>query len=62
MKDEIMRRKSRLRGERIYIEHDLFWSERRKQERILRWAIEEGEKGRVCRGLSKVMIKGKWIE
>lgn len=35
-KKEIMANKNRLRGERVYIENDLSWEERKVQERINR--------------------------
>lgn len=32
-----MRSKNKLRGEKIFIENDLTWEERKTQERIYRW-------------------------
>lgn len=36
-KREIMRNKFKLKGEKIFIENDLSWEERKIQERINRW-------------------------
>lgn len=36
MKEVTMRRKSRLKGRRAFIENDLSWEERKLQERIYR--------------------------
>lgn len=51
MKVEVMRNKNNLRGERIFIENDLTWEERKLQERIFRWAKEEREKGVLVKDL-----------
>lgn len=48
MKGEVMKRKSRLEGEKIRIEYDLTWKEMRDQEKVL-WARGEREKGREYR-------------
>jgi len=45
MKKEIMRNKYKLKGDRIFVENDVSWEERRVQERIIRWAREQKEKG-----------------
>ncbi|XP_011694051.1 PREDICTED: trichohyalin-like [Wasmannia auropunctata] len=44
IKREVMRNKSKLKGESIYIENDLSWEERRIQEKINRWV--RGQKGK----------------
>lgn len=52
MKEEIMKKKSRLGGRRLLIEHDLTGEERKKQEKIHQWIKEEREicKNRICEG------------
>lgn len=61
MKMEVMRNKNKLRGERIFIENDLTWEERKLQERISRWAKEEREKGVLVKvGFARVLVKGMW--
>lgn len=60
-KHEIMRRKYKLKGERIYIEHDLTWEKRKVQEKIFRWVKEKREKGEEVKvGVGKIQIKGMW--
>jgi len=50
--------KSKLKGERIFIENDLSWKERNIQDRINTWA-KEREKGlEVKVGLDRVRVKG----
>lgn len=62
MKREVMVNKSKLKGEQYYIENDLTWEERKLQERIGKWAIEQREKGEMIKiGRGKVRIKEKWI-
>lgn len=61
MKVEVMRNKNKLRGERIFIENDLTWEERKLQERIFRWAKEEREKGVLVKvGFARIQVKGVW--
>lgn len=61
MKSEVMRNKSKLRGEKFFIENDLTWEERKVQERIYRWAKQEREKGMFIKvGFARVQIRGVW--
>lgn len=61
MKSEVMRNKSKLRGEKFFIENDLTWDERKVQERIYRWAKQEREKGIFIKvGFARVQIRGVW--
>jgi len=61
MKKEIIRSKKKLKGERIFIENDLTFEERKRQERIVRWAWEEKGKGKMIKvGLGKILFEGKW--
>lgn len=46
MKRKVMKSKSRLKGKRIFIEHDLSWHERKIQEKINKWVKDEKDKGR----------------
>lgn len=62
-KREVMRAKNRLKGERIFIENDLTWEERKIQEKIYRWAKEERSNGREIKvGYARVNIEGSWIK
>lgn len=52
-KKEIMIRKNKLKGSKIYIENDLTWDERKKQEKINEWAWQrrkEGEQIKIGKG------------
>lgn len=61
MKMDVMRSKNRLRGERIFIENDLTWDERKIQERIYRWVKQEREKGIYVKvGFARVQVRGIW--
>ncbi|XP_019887632.1 golgin subfamily A member 6-like protein 6 [Ooceraea biroi] len=40
-KQDILANKNRLKGDRIFVEHDLTWEERKRQEEIKKWAIEQ---------------------
>lgn len=44
-KAEVMKRKNRLKEGNIFIENDLSWEERKVQEKVMRWAREEKNKG-----------------
>lgn len=58
-KREIMRNKFKLKGEKIFIENDLSWEERKIQERINRWVRRQREKGLDVKvGLGRVRVKG----
>lgn len=60
-KKEIMSNKNKLKGERIFIENDLSWEERKIQEKMNRWAREKREKGfQVKIGLGRIRIGGIW--
>ncbi|XP_070163512.1 golgin subfamily A member 6-like protein 22 [Polyergus mexicanus] len=57
----VMRNKNRLKGGKIFIENDLTWEERKRQERIGRWVKEQRSKGEdVKAGYARVRIKGVW--
>lgn len=43
LKENIMKRKGRLGEKRIYIENDLTWEERKRQERTCAWVKGERE-------------------
>ncbi|RLU26458.1 hypothetical protein DMN91_000253 [Ooceraea biroi] len=45
MKRKVMKSKSKLGTERVFIENDLTWEERRVQEEITRWAKDQRGKG-----------------
>lgn len=60
-KKEIKRNKYKLKGEKVFIENDLSWEERRVQEEMNKWVRkmrERGEEGKVGRG--RVKIGGVW--
>lgn len=60
-KKEIMSNKNKLKGERIFIENDLNWEERKIQEKMNRWVREKREKGfQVKIGLGRIRIGGIW--
>lgn len=60
-KIEIMKRKSKLVGTRIFIENDLSYEERKRQEEIHKWVKEMREKGfKVKTGQGRVMIEENW--
>jgi len=60
-KKEVMRNKHKLKGERIFIENDLSWEERKTQGVINRWAKIQREKGiEVKIGIGRVKLKDKW--
>lgn len=62
-KREVMRAKNRLKGEKIFIENDLTWEERKVQEKIYRWVKEERSNGREIKvGFARVNIEGRWIK
>jgi len=61
-KKEIMRNKFKLKGERIFIENDLTYEERKVQERMGRWAREKRVGGvEVKVGRGRVKIGNRWI-
>lgn len=61
MKEEVMRCKSRLKSECIFIEHDLRWEDKKSQEKIARWMKKEKGKGKHCKiGYGRVDIGKRW--
>lgn len=62
-KQEVMRNKYKLRGSKVFVNHDLTRAEREIQSRILEAAREERRKGREVKvGYQKIRVDGKWIE
>jgi len=60
-KREVMRNKSKLKGENIFIENDLSWEERNVQWKINRWVKEQRRKGMDVKvGIGRVRVKGIW--
>lgn len=60
-KKEIMMNKDKLRGERVFIENDLSWEERKVQEKINKWAKEKRQRGEDIKiALGKVRVEGVW--
>lgn len=60
-KKEIMINKSKLKGEKLFIEHDLSWGERKIQEKMNTWAKEQKGKGiEIKIGLGRIRIGGIW--
>lgn len=52
-----MLNKNKLKGENIYIENDLTWDERKRPEKMNKWAREEKGKGREVKiGFARVRI------
>lgn len=62
-KEKIMKEKSKLRGEKIYIDHDMTREEREVQRKIRMRAREEKEAGRIVKvGYRKIFIGGiQWV-
>lgn len=49
-----MKKKCKFKGEKIFIENDLTWEDRKRQERIGKWVREQkkqrgGCEGRICK-------------
>lgn len=60
-KKEIMRNKSKLKEEIIFIENDLNWEERKIQKKIYNWVRAQREKGIDLKiGLGKIRVKRVW--
>lgn len=58
-----MYNKNRLRGERIYSEHDLVWEEKKRQEEIGKRVKKEREKGKNVKvGFGRVRMNGMWCK
>jgi len=61
-KREIMRNKFKLKGEKLFIENDLSYEERKMQEKLSRWAKEKKAGGTEVKvGRGRLRIGGKWI-
>jgi len=61
-KKEIMKNKYKQKGERIFIENDLTYEERKVQEKMGRWAKEKRVGGvEVKIGRGRVKIGNRWI-
>jgi len=61
VKKKVMRNKYRLKGDKIFIENDLSWEERKVQEKINRWVKEQKSKGMEIKvKLKRVRMKGIW--
>lgn len=62
-KQEVMKNKCKLRGSKIFINHDYTKAERDIQSKIVEAAREERKKGRAVKvGYKKIMVDGKWID
>lgn len=62
-KQEVMRNKYKLRGSKVFVNHDLTRAEREIQSRILEAAREERRKRREVKvRYQKIRVDGKWIE
>lgn len=60
-KSAVMKGKSRLKGTTIYIENDMSYDERKKQELIIKWVKEKKAEGiEVKVGQGRVRINGEW--
>lgn len=61
-KIEVMKRKSKLAGTNIFIENDLSYDDRKKQEEIGLWIRERRELGwKLKIGQGRFMFEGKWF-
>lgn len=62
-KIEVMKRKSKLAGTRIFIENDLSYEDRKKQEEINMWAKEKREGGMKLKvGQGRFLYEGRWFK
>ncbi|XP_058810337.1 uncharacterized protein LOC131675385 [Phymastichus coffea] len=62
-KRKIMTNKSKLKGSKIYIESDLSFEDRRKQEEIKKWCYDRRVKGwKVKIGVGRVCVNNQWIK
>lgn len=60
-KIEIMKNKNKLSGTKIYIENDLTYEDRKKQEEISKWVKNKKEIGwNVKAGQGRILFKGLW--
>jgi len=61
-KKEVMKNKYKLKGERVFIENDLTYEEKKIQEKMSRWAKKKRlGGGEVKVGRGRLKIDGKWI-
>lgn len=61
MKVEVMKNKNKLAGSRVYIENDLTFEERKRQEEMYTWAKEKRDLGfTVKAGQGRIFFKGTW--
>jgi len=61
-KREIMMNKYKLKGERMFIENDLTYEERKVQEKLGKWAREKRAGGMVVKiGRGRVKVGSRWI-
>lgn len=62
-KTEVFKNKFKLKGESIFVEHDLSWEERKIKEEIGIWIKSEKEKSYIHKiGIGRVKCEGKWYE
>lgn len=61
-KKKVMMRKNKLGGTNIFIENDLNYESRKKQEEIARWVRLRGEGWNARIGIGKVFIDKSWIK
>lgn len=62
-KMKIMQNKNKLLGTRIYIENDLSYEDRKKQEEINRWVKARKAEGKLIKiGLGKINYDRRWIK
>lgn len=63
VKKKVMENKCKLKGDgqRVFIENDLTWQERKTQEKIDKWAKEERKKDKEVKiGFTRERIGGVW--
>ena len=59
----IMKNKNKLKGTKVFIENDLSFDDRKRQEEIVKWAKVQREKGVDIKvGLGKVFSNGTWLK
>lgn len=62
-KREVMRNKKKLAGSRVFIENDLSYEDRKRQEEIVRWVKDRKAEGLNLRiGFGKIADGEKWIK
>lgn len=61
-KRQIMGSKSKLAGSKIFIENDLSYEDRKRQEEMAKWVRSRREEGwSIKLGIGKIFAEGKWI-